>query len=76
MQLLLANQQVDVNSANNAGNTALHIAAVRDNAESIKMLLAHPQFNLANHANTEGRTPAIVAALITENTQLLQLNSY
>ena len=62
MELLLANQQMDVNSTNNAGNTALHIAASKDNVELVKLLLAHPRFNSANHLNDEGRSAAMVAA--------------
>ena len=61
MQVLLANQRVDTNSTNNDGNTALHIAAIKDDVESIRMLLAHPEFTSANHRNTEGYTPAMMA---------------
>ena len=53
---------MDVNAANNVGETGLHVAAERDNAEMIRMLLAHPQFNSANHVNAEGKTPAMLAA--------------
>ena len=61
MQVLLANQRVDTNSTNNDGNTALHVAAIKDDVESIRILLAHPDFISANHRNMEGYTPAMMA---------------
>ena len=76
MQLLLANQQVDVNTADNDGDTGLHVAAQDNDAEMIRMLLAHPQFNSANHVAADGKTPAMVAAAQQNGDALRELVSH
>ena len=73
MELLLANQKVDVNAASNAGDTGLHLAAQDNDVESIRMLLAHPQFNSANHVAADGYTPAMVAAASQSGNALSEL---
>ena len=56
-------QQIDVNHADEYGNTALH-HAVRDNQiKDVKQLLAHTNINV-NMKNKKGETPLFVAGLV------------
>ena len=56
VKLLLDQPAVDVNVKNNCGRTALHWAAVSNNAEGARMLLLHKDFNSAHVTDNYGDT--------------------
>ena len=62
VKLLLDQPTVDLNCTNFNGQTALHVAAWKDNVEALKMLLVDPRLTTYNHKNNYDWTPAMMAA--------------
>jgi hypothetical protein len=58
----------DINTANNHGNTALHIAIMHDNQEAFRLLLYHGAS--LGRLNNEGHN-ALATALITQNVPIV-----
>ena len=61
VRLLLEQPTVDLNCTDDDGRTALHYAARVDNVEAVRLLLADPRLNTANHENNNGETAVIEA---------------
>ena len=61
VRLLLEQPTVDLNCTDTTGTTALHHAAAVDNVEAVRLLLADPRLNTANHKNDAIRTPVMYA---------------
>ena len=61
VKLLLEQPMLDLNLTNSLGNTALHCAAELNNVEAVRMLLADPRLNTANHKNDDNQTPVMIA---------------
>ena len=58
VKLLLEQPTLDLNCIEGRhGRSALHFAAVSDNVEGARMLLADPRLNTHNHKNNVGKTP-------------------
>ena len=62
MKLLLEQPLLDLNLTADDGRTALHFAALFDNVEGARMLLADPRLNTHNHKDKDiGWTPVMAA---------------
>ena len=59
-KFLLAQPGIDINCANNDGNTALHVCGAHGNIEGLRILLCHPGTNI-NVKNSLGLTPLMMA---------------
>ena len=73
VKLLLEQPRVKTNEKDNAGWTALHLAAYGNNAEGARMLLLHPGFNSANLTDNVGRTALGVAVSKGKKEVVLEL---
>ena len=62
VQELLTRQDIDVNKANNEGNTPLWAAAKASNVEVMRKLLDHPKIE-ADKANIDNYSPLYFAVL-------------
>ena len=71
VQLLLANEKVDVNSKNENNATALHYAAEEDFHQILGLLLADPRQNSINCVDNEGEAP-VMTALVNESSKCLR----
>ena len=71
VKLLLDQPAVDVNVKDNDGWTALHYAAISNNAEGARMLLLHKDFNSANVNDNNGDT-ALMWAVRCRNEEVLR----
>lgn len=69
---LLGRPDVDVNIANDEGDTALILAAVAGHPDVVRRLLAVPTIDI-NHANSSGDTALIMAALYCHTAVVSQL---
>ena len=76
VKLLLDQPAVDVNVKNNDGRTALHYAAVFNNAEGARMLLLHKDINSANVTNNNGYTALMYAVSWRQEEVLRELVSH
>ena len=72
VKLLLDQPGVKVNEENIYVNTALHYAAWSNNPEGARLLLLHPDFNLANATNKNGFT-ALHCAANNNNPEVVRL---
>ena len=65
VQLLLQHPQIDVNKADAVGNNALHLAALADNHEGMKLLLDREDLTSGsiNSRNDMGRSPILEVVL-------------
>ena len=72
VKLLLDHSGVKVNEENIYVNTALHYAAWSNNPEGARLLLLHPDFNLANATNKNGFT-ALHCAANNNNPEVVRL---
>ena len=70
---LLLEQPVVALNCIETGKTALHYAAVGDNVEGVRMLLADPRLNTHNHKNKYGWTPAMTAFVYKKVNALREL---
>ena len=75
VRLLLEQPTVDLNCTDTKGFTALHLAAAGDNVEAVRLLLANPRLNTANHKsnNGHGSTPVMQAMFFKCANALKQL---
>ena len=73
VKLLLDQPAVDVNVKDNDGWTALHYAAISNNAEGARMLLLHKNFNSANVTNNSGDTALMIAVKFRKEEVLREL---
>ena len=76
VKLLLEQPNVDLNCTTVNGQTALHEAAVNDNFQGVKQLLAYPRLNDANHKNNSGSSPAMRAMIYKKRNALRELLSH
>ena len=61
VRLLLEQPTLDLNCTDDGSQAALHFAAMFDNVEGTRMLLADPRLNTHNHKDNEGGTPVMLA---------------
>ena len=61
VEFLLRQPDVDVNSQDTDGYTALHYSVYGDNLEGLRLLLAHPGMRSLNTGNGNGRVPLMWA---------------
>ena len=73
VKLLLEQPAVKVNKKDIDGFTALHLAALGNNAEGARMLLLHPGFNSADSTNNRGDTALMWAVINYKKKFLLEL---
>ena len=72
VKLLLEQPAVKTNEKNNNfGATALHSAALGNNAEGARMLLLHPGFNSANSTDNHRGETALMMAVRNRNKEVL-----
>ena len=72
VKLLLDQPAVDVNQRDNVGDTALHCAAYKNNAEGARMLLLHKNFISANVTNNYNGYTALMIAVSCGNEEVLR----
>ena len=63
VKLLLEQPTLDLNLTDSSGTTALHFAAIKDNVEGARLLLADPRLNTHNHKDNNGWTPVMTAII-------------
>lgn len=68
-QLLQAG--ANINTTDNKGNTALHIAAKLEYPEMLELLLQHPGIDI--HKKNQDELTPIMSVIVTDNVQLLQI---
>ena len=73
VRLLLEQPTVDLNCTDNERQTAVHYAADGDNVEGVRLLLADPRLDTANHEDDEGFTPVMAAVFCNKVNALREL---
>ena len=76
VRLLLEQPTVDLNCIGFNGMSVLHYAARSDNVEAVRMLLADPRLNTANHKTSYDETPVMVAMHCNSVNALRELVSH
>ena len=66
VKLLLEQHTLDLNHTDGQDRSALHFAAMYDNVEGARLLLADPRLNTHNHKDDNGWTP-VMTAMIMKN---------
>ena len=62
MKMFLGHPRVDVNCKIGPGVTVLHMAALTNNVQNVKLILAEPRFTSANALNEDEDTAVTIAA--------------
>ena len=73
VKLLLDQPAVDVNVKDKYGGTALHLAALDNNAEGARMLLLHKDINSADVIDEDGETALMSAVRLRKEEVLREL---
>lgn len=61
VELLLKQPELDINSVEKIGDTALHVAGYSGNLWAVKKLVSDPRIKTLNSRNNDGQTPLIGA---------------
>ena len=64
LELLLEQPEIDINSVNEIGDTALHVAGYYGNLWAVKKLVSDPRIKTLNSRNNDGQTPLLKAVLM------------
>ena len=73
VKLLLEQHTLDLNHTDGQDRSALHFAAMYDNVEGARLLLADPRLNTHNHKDTRGWTPVMAAMSFNKVNTLREL---
>ena len=64
LELLLEQPEIDINSVNEIGDTALHVAGYYGNLWAVKKLVSDPRIKTLNSRNNDGKTPLLEAVMM------------